>query len=185
MHWYTPDLAVESETRLPPVVGGNIEFASGLVALEDGHAMVAYGIEDMDVVVAVTKAEDAQEPALDIRRRYSYLDAHIPVAPTRTSGDSPTLCLNMIVKNESKIITRLLATVHPIIDCFCICDTGSTDNTVELIETYAAEHGCAARGARPSSTLGTTAPLRSTPRVIWPTTPAPRCRHAWRSCLVR
>ena len=51
-------------------------------------------------------------------------------------NSSPTLCLNMIVKNESKIITRLLESVSPIIDCYCICDTGSSDNTVELIETY-------------------------------------------------
>ena len=49
---------------------------------------------------------------------------------------SPTLCLNMIVKNESKIITRLLESVLPIIDCYCICDTGSTDNTVELIQEF-------------------------------------------------
>ena len=49
---------------------------------------------------------------------------------------TPTLCLNMIVKNESKIITRLLESVLPIIDCYCICDTGSTDNTVELIQDF-------------------------------------------------
>jgi len=36
---------------------------------------------------------------------------------------TPTLCLNMIVKNESKIILRLLDSVLPIIDCYCICDT--------------------------------------------------------------
>ncbi len=48
----------------------------------------------------------------------------------------PKLCLNMIVKNESKIITRLFDSVIDIIDSYCICDTGSTDNTVELIETY-------------------------------------------------
>jgi len=48
----------------------------------------------------------------------------------------PTLCLNMIVKNESKIITRLLDSVSGIIDSYCICDTGSTDNTVELIADY-------------------------------------------------
>ena len=48
----------------------------------------------------------------------------------------PTLCLNMIVKNESKIITRLLDSVLPIIDCYCICDTGSTDNTVQIIYEY-------------------------------------------------
>ncbi len=48
----------------------------------------------------------------------------------------PTLCLNMIVKNESKIITRLFDSVISIIDCYCICDTGSTDNTIEIIEEY-------------------------------------------------
>ena len=48
----------------------------------------------------------------------------------------PTICLNMIVKNESKIITRLFDSVISIIDTYCICDTGSTDNTVSLIENY-------------------------------------------------
>ena len=47
-----------------------------------------------------------------------------------------TLCLNMIVKNESKIIMRLLDSVLPLIDSYCICDTGSTDDTVNMIKTY-------------------------------------------------
>ena len=51
-------------------------------------------------------------------------------------NNAPTLCLNMIVKNESKIITRLFDSVSSIIDCYCICDTGSTDNTVSLITEY-------------------------------------------------
>ena len=53
----------------------------------------------------------------------------------------PTLCLNMIVKNESKIITRLFDSVLPIIDCYCICDTGSTDNTVNIINEYFSSRG--------------------------------------------
>ena len=48
----------------------------------------------------------------------------------------PSVCLNMIVKNESNIITRLFDSVLPLIDYYCICDTGSTDNTVELITNY-------------------------------------------------
>jgi len=48
----------------------------------------------------------------------------------------PTLCLNMIVKNESKIIIRLLESVCNIIDSYCICDTGSTDNTIEIIQNF-------------------------------------------------
>lgn len=48
----------------------------------------------------------------------------------------PTLCLNSIVKNESKIITRMLSSVVDIIDTYCICDTGSTDNTIEIITEF-------------------------------------------------
>ena len=48
----------------------------------------------------------------------------------------PSLCLNMIVKNESKIITRLFDSVVTIIDSYCICDTGSTDDTVQIIRDY-------------------------------------------------
>ena len=46
------------------------------------------------------------------------------------------LCLNMIVKNESKIIKRLLTSVLNIIDCYCICDTGSSDSTIEDIKNF-------------------------------------------------
>ena len=56
---------------------------------------------------------------------------------TYTLTDShPTLCLNMIVKNESRIITRLLQSVVNVVDTYCICDTGSTDNTVEIIRDF-------------------------------------------------
>jgi tetratricopeptide (TPR) repeat protein len=56
-----------------------------------------------------------------------------------------TLCLNMIVKNESKVIQRLLESVAPIIDSYCICDTGSTDNTVEIIQTFFEKHNIPGR----------------------------------------
>ena len=52
-----------------------------------------------------------------------------------------TICLNMIVKNESNIIKRMFDSVLDIIDTYCICDTGSTDNTIEIIEKYFKEKG--------------------------------------------
>jgi len=52
----------------------------------------------------------------------------------------PTICLNMIVKNESKIIERLLKSVLSIIDTYCICDTGSTDNTKTIIKEFFDKH---------------------------------------------
>ena len=59
-------------------------------------------------------------------------------APDLLTSDPlmPSICLNMIVKNESRVIHRLLHSVAPWIDSYCICDTGSTDNTVDLIETF-------------------------------------------------
>ena len=51
-----------------------------------------------------------------------------------------TICLNMIVMNESKIILRLLQSVLSIIDTYIICDTGSTDNTPEIITNFFNTH---------------------------------------------
>tara|TARA_X000001036_G_scaffold150423_1_gene142844 strand:+ start:12437 stop:14506 length:2070 start_codon:yes stop_codon:yes gene_type:complete len=51
------------------------------------------------------------------------------------------VALNMIVKNESKVITRLLDSVLHIVDTYCICDTGSTDDTKEIIKDFFDERG--------------------------------------------
>lgn len=51
-----------------------------------------------------------------------------------------TICLNMIVRNESQIITRLLTSVLPIIDTYLICDTCSTDDTPNIIKTFFDKH---------------------------------------------
>lgn len=45
----------------------------------------------------------------------------------------PTICLNMIVKNETKNLERLFKSLHNVIDYYVIHDTGSTDGTPEMI----------------------------------------------------
>lgn len=49
-----------------------------------------------------------------------------------------TICLNMIVKNESHIIKKTLINIINCvkIDYWVICDTGSSDNTIEIIEEF-------------------------------------------------
>ena len=41
-----------------------------------------------------------------------------------------------MVRNESKIIERCLKAVEGLVDAFCVHDTGSTDNTCELVEQF-------------------------------------------------
>jgi len=43
------------------------------------------------------------------------------------------VALTMIVRNESRVIERCLRSARPLIDSYVICDTGSTDDTIERI----------------------------------------------------
>ena len=51
------------------------------------------------------------------------------------------ICLNMIVKNEEKVLPRLFRSVKDFIDYYVIVDTGSTDDTIDLIKREMASHG--------------------------------------------
>jgi glycosyltransferase involved in cell wall biosynthesis len=54
-----------------------------------------------------------------------------------------TICLNMIVKNESHIIENTLEKLcnKVVFDYWVICDTGSTDNTVKIITEFFEKKG--------------------------------------------
>lgn len=51
------------------------------------------------------------------------------------------ICLNMIVKNEVKVLPRLFRSVKDYIDYYVIVDTGSTDDTIALIRREMAAFG--------------------------------------------
>ena len=48
--------------------------------------------------------------------------------------------LCMIVKDESHIIHESLKCTLPLIDTYCIVDTGSSDNTIQIIKDFYAKH---------------------------------------------
>ena len=51
--------------------------------------------------------------------------------------------LILMIKNEERILKRCLEALTNIVDCFCICDTGSTDTTKEIALDFLKDHsGC-------------------------------------------
>ncbi len=60
------------------------------------------------------------------------------MARQATKHQTVTLC--MIVKDEAEVITRAFNSVKHIVDYYCICDTGSTDNTIQVIKDYFKEN---------------------------------------------
>lgn len=78
------------------------------------------------------------EPIIEVKEivepKWQIIEEKITDFPKEIKNKN--LCLNMIVKNESRVILRLLESVYKFIDCYCICDTGSTDNTIEIIQGF-------------------------------------------------
>jgi tetratricopeptide (TPR) repeat protein len=48
-------------------------------------------------------------------------------------SNRPSVVLTMIVRNEAHVLERCLRSVKPMVDAWCIVDTGSTDGTQELV----------------------------------------------------
>lgn len=64
----------------------------------------------------------------------------LPLCAKEEAPKRPRICLNMIVKDEHRVICRCLESVKPLITDWVIVDTGSSDNTKELICDYMAKN---------------------------------------------
>lgn len=56
-------------------------------------------------------------------------------------ADRPTICLNMIVRDEAHVIEECLGDVVGHVDRWVIVDTGSTDGTQQVVREFFAERG--------------------------------------------
>lgn len=62
-----------------------------------------------------------------------------PVSPAPVFQGRPTISVCMMVKNEEKNLPRALDSVKDWVDEIIVVDTGSTDRTVEIAESYGAQ----------------------------------------------
>ena len=67
---------------------------------------------------------------------YLFCVLWVYVEASESHEEKKKICLNMIVKDESNIIKRGLATTKPMIDYWVIVDTGSKDGTQEIIKEF-------------------------------------------------
>jgi tetratricopeptide (TPR) repeat protein len=44
--------------------------------------------------------------------------------------------LTLMIKNEAAIVTRCIGSARPVADAVCVCDTGSTDTTLDVLAAY-------------------------------------------------
>lgn len=49
------------------------------------------------------------------------------------------ICLTLTLKNDEKHVENCLESVKDIIDCLVVCDAGSTDNSIQLVEQFLAK----------------------------------------------
>ena len=104
------------------------------ISVQTMHSWTTYSIPSNPVSYELV--EQSVDPSQNTVVGENNTQIYTSILPKVSPVVGPTLCLNMIVKNESRIIERLLASVAPWIDSYCICDTGSTDNTVDLIRAF-------------------------------------------------
>ena len=76
------------------------------------------------------------KPSLLLLRTFLLLAFCYSVTLQGEEEEKKTICVNMIVKNESQVITRCLGSIKSLIDSWVIVDTGSTDGTQDIIKEF-------------------------------------------------
>jgi glycosyltransferase involved in cell wall biosynthesis len=95
---------------MPFMFGSHEAFATGAYALEENRAPARADVEaDGNITSSVASPQCEMAPA--------------------------TGCLAMIIKNEGPILPRLFDSVRGFVSEYCVVDTGSTDDTIDVLKS--------------------------------------------------
>jgi len=83
------------------------------------------------------KRDGTPVPPPEARKRQSA-GKRATTEPAKTNSGRPTISACMIVKNEEQHLPRCLSSIKDLVDEMVIVDTGSTDRTVEIAESFGA-----------------------------------------------
>lgn len=95
--------------------------------------MPHYFHQGRNAVPSVKNRPMASEVLTD-GHKSSHTQANEPTPPSTPLG-SQTACLAMIIKNEGPILPRLFESVKGFVSEYCIVDTGSTDDTIDVLRS--------------------------------------------------
>lgn len=124
--------------RLVLVVLTLVFFSQGLFAAQGKKAVYRNNLKNREFEKEAAQFLESGASGI-VNNQGASKDSKFVAKPTPSKTDSSScfgICLNMIVKNESKVIERCLASVKPFIDYWVIVDTGSTDGTQKIIRDF-------------------------------------------------
>lgn len=81
-------------------------------------------------------AIEVKNPDLFVWYSGDHNDSILPAIPKYIPPSTTKLIFLTMIKNESRIIERCLNSAAKLCDAICVCDTGSTDSTVEIVSEY-------------------------------------------------
>ncbi len=91
----------------------------------DGMLIIPIKEEENQIIQTITVEDIGQAP--------------ITLPPAPAPANKKRVILLTMVKNEEKIIERLIKSTLPAVDAVCVCDTGSTDSTRVIVERLKGE----------------------------------------------
>lgn len=101
-------------------------------------------VEDTPIMVAPSVAQSVAQSVAPITPVFKTTVV-VPIGNADSSAESAhhfnKIILNLMIKNESKIIERCIGNSIDYVDAVNILDTGSTDNTVEVCKAYLTASG--------------------------------------------